>query len=139
MFLILRTTCSLSNQHPGQQFWDTFAFNPLPTSTTSVIDWHAFAKAIDSVSTFMSPSQHELATQVISDLEFSADTLINLLKVPLKVIPNKHMPIESAISYADLLATIIWQGHVCGPFKNRTSSNSVQILFLSLSATENCD
>ena len=58
-----------SAEDPGQDSWEVFPFNPLPALPTLAIDWRAFKKAIDSVSPFMSPSQCDLAPQVISDLE----------------------------------------------------------------------
>ena len=64
----------------------------------------------------MTPSQRELAAQVISDLEFGADTLVDPSKVPLEIIQNKFMSAESAVLCADQLATMVKKGHVCGPF-----------------------
>ena len=101
-----------SADDPGQQFWDAFPFNPLPLSPTTVIDVKVFKQAIDSVS----DSQCKLAAQVISDLEFGADTLVNLSKVPLEVVPNKFMPLDSAMACADQPTTMIKQKQVCGPF-----------------------
>ena len=72
-----------------------------------VINWEAFKVAIDGVSADMTPSQCELAAQVISDLEFGADKLIDTSKVPLKIIPNKFMSADLAISCANQLATMV--------------------------------
>ena len=93
-----------------------FPFNPLPTSPLSVFDWRAFKRAIDKVSSDMTPSQFELAAKVISDIGVGADTLVDTSKVPLEIVPNKPMSAESALSCADQLATMVKKCHVSGPF-----------------------
>ena len=70
-----------SANNPGRTFWEKIPFNPLPISPSSVIDWRAFKRAIDEVSSDMTPSQRELAAKVVSDLGVGADTLVDTSRV----------------------------------------------------------
>ena len=109
-----------SANNPGDIIWKTFPFNPLPSSPTSVINWKAFQAAIDSVSSALTPTQRELADLIISDLKFGANTLVDLSRVPLKIVPNNSMPAELAAACADQLATMIKLRHISGPVFNPT-------------------
>ena len=104
--------------NPGCVFWAKFPFNPLPFAPLSVINWRAFKEAIDEVSINMTPSQRDLAAQVISNLGIGVDMLVDTLKVPLDIIPNKPMSARAALLCADQLATMVKKRHVSGPFSD---------------------
>ena len=101
---------------PGPSFWEKFPFHPLPPHPTTVIDAAKFQLAIDSVKSLMSPPQAALADQVILDLKFGADTLVDASKVPSVIVGSNKMDPEAAVNCADQLATSVKDGIICGPF-----------------------
>jgi len=101
---------------PGRSFWEAFPFHPIPAKPTSVIDADLFEAAIHTVRNRMTTTQRELAVQVISDLRFGADTLVDTSKVPSVIMGNNRMDHEAAINCADQLASSVKDGIICGPF-----------------------
>merc|ERR1712082_593517 len=71
----------------------------------------------------MTTLQRALADQVISDLRFGADTLVDPSKVPSMILGSNKMDHEAAINCADQLASSVKNGIICGPFDTPPTAN----------------
>ena len=64
----------------------------------------------------MPPLHRALAAQVISDLRYGADTLVDMSRVPRVIVGNKPMHHSSATNCADQLASMVKDRIISGPF-----------------------
>ena len=107
----------------GKDYWNYFKHNPLPNGATTPIQVKQLQEAYNDVRHLMSECQTNMGDQVISDLTFGADTLVDEQKLPQLTVPNPPMSREDCIHLADSIATWLNKGFVAGPFDRSPLDN----------------
>ena len=104
---------------PGEGFWKSFPFRPLPKKPQTPLNIEAFKGLIKSVWKDMSFSQRNRAALVITDLTQGANTLAKTEQLGAIECPNRPGLENAAVGrlITDQICSWIKSGCVAGPFR----------------------
>lgn len=121
---------------PANSFWDVFPRCDLPSDQFTHINVSELNNLVNEVYPSLSSFHKELASHVIDNLLYGADTGVNGDKFPPSCQNNGEMPNEVALFFTDQLCSFVKNKFVSGPFdKPPWNDSRISMVF----AIENSD
>lgn len=106
----------------SNQFWESFPFNPIPTSPKTCVDIAVLEKRVQMVSSKMSWAQLYRAKRCINSLKNGANSY-QMSSLPPCFCKNSKSTLTYGKEVTDTVASWVKQGFVCGPFDSPPLDN----------------